>query len=239
MSRRGSAAVSSFFTNHASEPTATRARRRITGDVQPRVSPSETTKTSDASPVKARMAPARSNAADVPDGTAAGMTFAPSRTARIPTGTLMKKIQCQERYWVRTPPMVGPSAVPIAAKIMMVPIAFPRWSVGMYAVIMAGAIAAIIAPPTAWNIRDPIERVQAAEHLRQGAAEEGPEGEDGKAGKEDPLEPDHVGNLPEHEHAAYHHEQVGGGNPAHGGCRDLERLGDGRERDIDNSAVKA
>ena len=42
--------------------------------------------------------------------------------------------------------MVGPSAVPIAAKIMMVPIAFPRWLVGMYAVIMAGAIAAIIAP---------------------------------------------------------------------------------------------
>ncbi|OPX72178.1 MAG: hypothetical protein A4E39_01643 [Methanoregulaceae archaeon PtaB.Bin152] len=83
------------------------------------------------------------------------MTRAPSRTAKIPIGTLMKKIQCQEAYCVSAPPTVGPIAVARAASVMMMPIAFPFFSIGIYAVTMAGAIAVIIAPPTAWNTRDP------------------------------------------------------------------------------------
>jgi len=82
------------------------------------------------------------------------MTFAPSRIAIIPTGTLMKKIQCHERYWVSTPPMVGPIAVPSAAAVMTKPMAFPFCFMGMYAVIIAGAMAVIMAPPTAWNTRE-------------------------------------------------------------------------------------
>ena len=52
-------------------------------------------------------------------------------TAKIPTGTLMKNIQCHERYWVRAPPMVGPRAVPSAANVMTMPIAFPFCSIGI------------------------------------------------------------------------------------------------------------
>jgi len=67
---------------------------------------------------------------------------------------LMKKIQCQDAYWVSRPPIVGPIAVPSAARVMMTPMAFPFMSIGIYAVTIAGAIAVIMAPPIPWKIRD-------------------------------------------------------------------------------------
>ena len=103
----------------------------MAGEVHPALSPSDTTYRREASPTKIRPAPVRSKPVRVPCPAIAGMTFAPRRTATIPTGTLMRKIQCHERYWVRTPPMVGPSAIPSAANVMTIPIAFPFCSIGM------------------------------------------------------------------------------------------------------------
>ena len=42
----------------------------------------------------------------------------PSRKVAIPMGTLMKKIQCQERDWVSTPPTSRPIEPPPTATKM-------------------------------------------------------------------------------------------------------------------------
>ena len=52
-------------------------------------------------------------------------------------------------------PMVGPKAVPNAAMVLIIPMVFPFCCMGMYAVTFAGAIAVIMAPPMAWNAREP------------------------------------------------------------------------------------
>jgi len=68
----------------------------------------------------------------------------------------MKKIQFQERYWHSTPPIAGPTIVPIEENVRTIPIAFPFCSIGKNAVTIAGPIAAIMAAPTAWNALEPI-----------------------------------------------------------------------------------
>ena len=130
-SRSGSAVQSSCRTNQTMVITAIIARATMPGEVHPISSPSATTNRREASPTNIRAAPVRSKPVRVACPEVSGTTFVPRRTAKIPTGTLMKKIQCHERYWVSTPPIVGPRAVPSAARVMTIPIAFPFCSAGM------------------------------------------------------------------------------------------------------------
>ena len=67
----------------------------------------------------------------------------------------MKNIQCHERYCVSRPPIVGPIAIPRAATVIIIPMAFPFIFMGIKAVTIAGAMAVIIAPPIPWKALEP------------------------------------------------------------------------------------
>ena len=69
----------------------------------------------------------------------------------------MKKIQGQERSWVRAPPTTRPTALPPMAIAAQTPSAFarsaPSWKV---VVMMASAAGEMNAAPKPWSARDPI-----------------------------------------------------------------------------------
>ena len=72
-----------------------------------------------------------------------------------------QKTQCQE-IATRAPPSTGPSTSPVAATIVLVPIASPSCSRGKASVTRAGPLAKMKAPPIPCTIRQRISWVPSA-----------------------------------------------------------------------------
>ena len=72
-----------------------------------------------------------------------------------------QKTQCQEMV-TRAPPRTGPMTSPIAATIVLVPIARPSCSRGKASVTRAGPLAKMKAPPIPCTIRQRISWVPSA-----------------------------------------------------------------------------
>ena len=77
-----------------------------------------------------------------------GITARARIIAAIPIGTLIRKIQCQERNAVRSPPSGGPNVKAIPPVVAITPIPRPRFPSGRKRVIRSGAAAAIIDAPS-------------------------------------------------------------------------------------------
>ena len=94
----------------------------------------------------------------------------------MPSGTLNQKTQCHE-IATSAPPSTGPITSPIAATIVLVPIASPSCSFGKASVTSAAELANRKAPPMPWRIRQRISTVP----LRREAGAERGEREDDEA----------------------------------------------------------
>jgi len=71
----------------------------------------------------------------------------------MPTGTFTRKIQRHDRTARITPPATGPTMLPTAHVIELMPMARPRSPRGKASVMMAMPLAISIAPPTPWTRR--------------------------------------------------------------------------------------
>jgi len=83
--------------------------------------------------------------------TSCRITAAHALPARA-NGTLNQNTQCHE-IATSAPPSTGPITSPIAATIVLVPIASPSCSLGNASVTIAAALANRNEPPTPWAIR--------------------------------------------------------------------------------------
>ena len=235
----GSAAPRSCHTNPARAMTATAAPTRITGAVQPYTAPSERTKTNEARPTNTSPAPAVSNAPEAATRFDVGITLAPRRTAKIPIGTLIKKIHCQERYCVRSPPMSGPIAAPRPEQSMMTLIAFPVRSPGMNAVIMAAATDMSIAPPTAWNTLEITSAGKPRTMPGKNPQRSDPVVKTAKPVRKIFLYPYVSAIFPKMSTQPISTRRYDVATQTHGTCRDVKRCGDRRKCDVYNRSVKA
>src|SRR5262249_21352531 len=110
-----------------------------------------TATTSDAVTVTA---PATSIRCAPPQARAPGTTTSVKTVTRTPTGTLTRKIQCQLRRPVRTPPSRTPSAPPPEETKPKMPIAFARSAGSVNSVIISDRdTAETPAPPTPCTAR--------------------------------------------------------------------------------------
>ncbi len=150
----GARAVHCRTTNPASSTTAAPPLSSVCGEPQPyRVVPAMA-KTPSIRPLVTRTAPAASAPARRPMPGSSASTNQPAATAATPNGTLTKKIQCQLRAWVSTPPSTRPSDAPPAPVKLYTPIAFARsGGDGNSLTIMPRLTAEAIAPPAPWTNR--------------------------------------------------------------------------------------
>jgi hypothetical protein len=88
-----------------------------------------------------------------------GSSFNDSATTSTPIGRLTRKIQCQSRVSVSTPPSSTPIVPPPDATNPKTPIAFARSAGSVNRVIISeSATAEATAPPTPWTARAAISR---------------------------------------------------------------------------------
>ncbi len=76
----------------------------------------------------------------------------------------MKKIQCQERKWVMTPPIAGPIANPMELAAVRTPIETPSIFAGRYLTQIIGVEAAIIEAPIPWKTREMMRSVRSGDN---------------------------------------------------------------------------
>ncbi len=130
----------------------------------------------------------------------------------MPTGTLTRKIQRHDRTARIRPPATGPTMLPTAHVIELMPIARPRSPRGKASVMIAMPLAISIAPPTPWT--------QAEEH-QLGAVpgertQQRPDREDPEPKVVHADPPEHVRQAPEEHQEDRAHEDVAHEHPDHG-----------------------
>ena len=94
-------------------------------------------------------------------GASSFSTIAPQAAAASPSGTLNQNTHCHE-IETSAPPSTGPSTRPIAATIVLVPIARPSWRFGNASVTSAAALANRNAAPIPCATRHRISCVPSA-----------------------------------------------------------------------------
>ena len=181
------------------------------------------------------IAPATSSRARAPSMRAAGRSFSESATTMRPIGKLTRKIQCQSRESVRTPPSVTPMLPPPAATNPNTPIALARSAGSVKRVIMSESETAdAIAPPTPWTARAPMQDLLA----RRKPAGQRREREQRDADEEQPPVAVEVAEASAQEQAPAEGEQVGVHDPRERRLREAEVLPDRRQRDVHDGRVE-
>ena len=147
------------ITTNSGNSTAARIRPPITtGELQPEIPPLEMPSTRPVSPIRNVIVPAASKAVSSSRPITSRRTSAAHTLPTIPKGMLNQKTQCQETA-TSAPPSTGPITSPIAATIVLVPIASPSCWRGNASVTIAAAFANRNEPPTPCRIRHRISSV--------------------------------------------------------------------------------
>ena len=139
--------------------TAAAARLPITsGSVQPEMPPLEIPSTRPVRPIRNVSVPSASKLRSSEPVLSSRSTNQAHALPSSANGTLNQNTQCQE---IRTsaPPSTGPITSPMAATIVLVPIASPSWLRGNASVTIAAALANRNEPPTPCRIRHRISSV--------------------------------------------------------------------------------
>ena len=144
---------------HAGSSAAAAARPPSTiGSFQPLRPPRETPSTSPVKPIRNALVPSTSKPRTVSGFASSRSTRAPHAAPASASGTLNQNTQCQE-IATSAPPRTGPSTRPIAAIIVLAPIASPNWRLGKASVTSAAALANRKAEPMPCRTRHRISAV--------------------------------------------------------------------------------
>ena len=189
----------------------------------------------DISPVVTSTAPTTSAPAARPSPRSFGSTGNAIAIAASPIGRLMKKIQCQLRASVRTPPRTWPIDAPAAPVKLKIAIALARSFESVNKVTrMPRPTAEAIALPTPCRKR---AAISTAGVLGDAGQQRGG-GEHRGAGQEHALAAEQVAEPPGQQQQAAERDQVGVDDPAEAGGGEAEIRLDGRHRDGHDAAVE-
>ena len=148
---------------------------------------------------------------------------------------LTYRVQRQEKYWVRTPPRIRPTAPPPAATDPKTPNARPR-SRGSRKVLTSVPRAAGAENGAEGALKSPGGHQHA--ERRSGAAERRGEREPGQTGDEDPLAAEHVAQPAADQQQAAERQRVGGYHPLPVAVREAQGVLSRRQGDVHHGGIQ-